>query len=144
MHHNVDSLTPRSASWGGGTLMHRVSTSDCPFGLVAPPSPVEKVSALGRHLAPHYELVKNNNRGSDATNSSILQLHHTSSVISQPSFLGEAWAAQDGRNGKNIGPNWTQNYYFDLGAAWAAQVGIPRIVLLHVHNCNIHCNIIMY
>ena len=61
MHHNADSLTPRSPSWGGGTMMHPVSTSDCASGLVAPPSPVEKVSALGGHLAPHYELVKNNN-----------------------------------------------------------------------------------
>ena len=88
-----------------GTLMHFVSTSDCPFELVAPPSPAEKVSALGRHIAPHYELVQNNNQGSDATNSSILPLHHISSVISQPGFLGAAWAAQDGRNGKNTGPN---------------------------------------
>ena len=97
--------------------MHFVSTSDFPFELVAPPSPVEKVSALGRHLAPHYELVQNINRGSDATNSSILPLHHISSVISQPGFLGAAWAAQDDRNGKN-----TSQPGF-LGAAWPAQDG---------------------
>ena len=97
--------------------MHFVSTSDCPFELVAPPSPVEKVSALGRHLAPHYELVQNNNRGSDATNSSILPLHHISSIISQPGFLGAAWAARDGWNGKN-----TSQPGF-LGASWAAQDG---------------------
>ena len=106
--------------------MHFVSTSDCPFELVAPPSPAEKVSALGRHIAPHYKLVQNNNRGSDATNSSILPLHHISSVISQPGFLGVAWAAQDGRNGKN-----TSQPGF-LGAAWTLVPIRPKILLITI------------
>ena len=49
---------------------------------MAPPSPVEKVSALGRHLAPHYELVQNNNRAASS--------HFTISAQSSanPAFWG--------------------------------------------------------